>query len=145
MSRSPGWLRADLHVHSYHSGYAGHLKFLRSRDCYSAPEAVYRAAVVRGRQGAAMLHPHPRADDVGHRSQVERAARIEEDHAHTDRETAHAFVHRHAAVGRDIDEELAAQIDGMLDVGLGARVGHVDDTDRVGPVEDAPARVVGRR
>ena len=48
MSRSPGWLRADLHVHSYHSGYAGHLKFLRSRDCYSAPEAVYRAAKARG-------------------------------------------------------------------------------------------------
>lgn len=48
MSRSPGWLRADLHVHSYHSGHAGHLKFLKSRDCYSAPESVYRAAKARG-------------------------------------------------------------------------------------------------
>ena len=37
-------MRADLHVHSYHSGYAGHLRFLRARDCYSEPEAVYRVA-----------------------------------------------------------------------------------------------------
>jgi predicted metal-dependent phosphoesterase TrpH len=41
-------MRADLHVHSYHSGYAGHLRFLRARDCYSEPEAVYRAAKARG-------------------------------------------------------------------------------------------------
>jgi predicted metal-dependent phosphoesterase TrpH len=41
-------LRADLHVHSYHSGYASHLRFLRSRDCYSSPEAVYRVAKARG-------------------------------------------------------------------------------------------------
>lgn len=41
-------LRADLHVHSYHSGYAGHLKFLRSRDCFSSPESVYRTAKKRG-------------------------------------------------------------------------------------------------
>jgi predicted metal-dependent phosphoesterase TrpH len=40
-------LRADLHLHSYHSGRAGHLTFLRARDCYSAPEAVYAAAKVR--------------------------------------------------------------------------------------------------
>jgi predicted metal-dependent phosphoesterase TrpH len=46
--RDPGLLRADLHVHSYHSGYARHLAFLRTRDCYSAPEAVYRAAKARG-------------------------------------------------------------------------------------------------
>jgi predicted metal-dependent phosphoesterase TrpH len=42
------WMRADLHVHSYHSGYAGHLRFLRARDCYSEPEAVYRLAKARG-------------------------------------------------------------------------------------------------
>ena len=40
-------LRADLHLHSYHSGHAGHLTFLRARDCYSAPEAVYAAAKAR--------------------------------------------------------------------------------------------------
>jgi predicted metal-dependent phosphoesterase TrpH len=41
-------MRADLHVHSYHSGYAGHLRFLRARDCYSEPDAVYRVAKSRG-------------------------------------------------------------------------------------------------
>lgn len=41
-------MRADLHVHSYHSGYAGHMRFLRARDCYSEPESVYRAAKARG-------------------------------------------------------------------------------------------------
>jgi predicted metal-dependent phosphoesterase TrpH len=41
-------LRADLHVHSYHSGYARHLPFLRTRDCYSEPAAVYRIAKARG-------------------------------------------------------------------------------------------------
>jgi len=41
-------MKADLHVHSYHSGYAGHLRFLRARDCYSDPEAVYRTAKARG-------------------------------------------------------------------------------------------------
>jgi hypothetical protein len=28
-------LRADLHLHSYHLGLAGYLRFLRARDCYS--------------------------------------------------------------------------------------------------------------
>ncbi|MEO8071065.1 MAG: PHP-associated domain-containing protein [Acidobacteriota bacterium] len=41
-------MKADLHVHSYHSGYAGHWTFLRVRDCYSSPEAVYRIAKARG-------------------------------------------------------------------------------------------------
>ena len=41
-------MRADLHLHSCHSGYAGHLPFLRARDCYSEPEAVYAAAKARG-------------------------------------------------------------------------------------------------
>jgi predicted metal-dependent phosphoesterase TrpH len=44
----PRVLRADLHLHSYHSGRAGHLKFLRARDCYSEPTAVYAAAKARG-------------------------------------------------------------------------------------------------
>jgi predicted metal-dependent phosphoesterase TrpH len=41
-------LRADLHVHSYHSGYSGQLRFLHARDCYSTPDAVYSTAKARG-------------------------------------------------------------------------------------------------
>jgi predicted metal-dependent phosphoesterase TrpH len=41
-------LRADLHVHTCHSTQSGTLRFLRSRDCYSEPEAVYRTARARG-------------------------------------------------------------------------------------------------
>jgi predicted metal-dependent phosphoesterase TrpH len=41
-------LRADLHVHSCHSGYTRTLPMFRSRDCYTAPEEVYRAARARG-------------------------------------------------------------------------------------------------
>ncbi len=40
--------KADLHMHSYHSGVAKHLKFLRCRDCYSKPVDVYRTAKRRG-------------------------------------------------------------------------------------------------
>jgi predicted metal-dependent phosphoesterase TrpH len=42
------WLRADLHVHTCHSRQSGDLAFLRSRDCYSKPEEVYRVARSRG-------------------------------------------------------------------------------------------------
>jgi len=48
VSGSERVMRADLHVHSYHSGYAGHLRFLRARDCYSDPDAVYATARARG-------------------------------------------------------------------------------------------------
>ena len=41
-------MRADLHVHSWHSTQSGSLKFLRSHDCYSDPVAVYRTALARG-------------------------------------------------------------------------------------------------
>ena len=41
-------LRADLHVHSCHSLRSGNMRFLKSRDCYSRPEDVYRAAKARG-------------------------------------------------------------------------------------------------
>jgi predicted metal-dependent phosphoesterase TrpH len=41
-------MKADLHVHTWHSSQSGSLKFLRSRDCYSDPEAVYRIAKARG-------------------------------------------------------------------------------------------------
>jgi predicted metal-dependent phosphoesterase TrpH len=68
-------LRADLHLHSYHSGHAGHLKFLRARDCYSEPAAVYAAAKARGMDVVTItdhdsvngclefLERHPDADD----------------------------------------------------------------------------------
>jgi predicted metal-dependent phosphoesterase TrpH len=68
-------LRADLHVHSYHSGHAGHMRFLRARDCYSEPEAVYAAAKARGMDVVTItdhdsvagclefLERHPDADD----------------------------------------------------------------------------------
>jgi predicted metal-dependent phosphoesterase TrpH len=41
-------MKADLHVHSYHSGYASHLRFLRARDSYSSVFDVYRVAKSRG-------------------------------------------------------------------------------------------------
>jgi predicted metal-dependent phosphoesterase TrpH len=41
-------LKADLHVHSCHSLKSGNLRFLKSRDCYSRPEDVYRVAKARG-------------------------------------------------------------------------------------------------
>jgi predicted metal-dependent phosphoesterase TrpH len=41
-------MKADLHVHTRHSAQSGSLKFLRSRDCYSDPEDVYRIARARG-------------------------------------------------------------------------------------------------
>jgi len=41
-------LRADLHVHSWHSRRSGNLQFLKSRDCYSDPEDVYTVAKARG-------------------------------------------------------------------------------------------------
>ena len=68
-------LRADLHLHSYHSGHAGQLRFLRARDCYSEPDAVYAAAKARGMDVVTItdhdsvdgclefLEHHPDADD----------------------------------------------------------------------------------
>ena len=73
--RKPGLLRADLHVHSYHSGQANHMRFLRARDCYSEPESVYRVAKSRGMDLVTLtdhdsisgclefLDRHPDADD----------------------------------------------------------------------------------
>ena len=37
-------LRADMHVHTCHSKENRTMPFLRSRDCYSRPEDVYRVA-----------------------------------------------------------------------------------------------------
>jgi predicted metal-dependent phosphoesterase TrpH len=41
-------LRADLHLHSCHSGYTNYLRFLRALDCYSGPDDVYATAKARG-------------------------------------------------------------------------------------------------
>ncbi len=41
-------MKADLHVHSWHSTHCSALAFLRSHDCYSAPADVYRTARARG-------------------------------------------------------------------------------------------------
>ena len=41
-------LRADLHVHTWHSGYNHDLPFLKSRDCFADPLAVYQSAKARG-------------------------------------------------------------------------------------------------
>jgi predicted metal-dependent phosphoesterase TrpH len=41
-------MKADLHVHSWHSTQSGSLRFLRSHDCYSDPLDVYRVARGRG-------------------------------------------------------------------------------------------------
>jgi hypothetical protein len=41
-------MKADLHVHSYHSGLTRRFSWLRARDCYSHPEDVYRVAKARG-------------------------------------------------------------------------------------------------
>ena len=41
-------MRADLHVHSWFSTENRDIAFLRSRDCYSPPAAVYRTARARG-------------------------------------------------------------------------------------------------
>ena len=69
-------LRADLHVHSCHSRVSGTLPFLKSRDCYSDPEAVYRVAKARGMDLVAitdhdsidgaleLLSARPERDDV---------------------------------------------------------------------------------
>jgi predicted metal-dependent phosphoesterase TrpH len=44
----PGALRADLHVHSWHSGFTRSMPVFRSRDCYSTPDEIYGAAKARG-------------------------------------------------------------------------------------------------
>jgi predicted metal-dependent phosphoesterase TrpH len=48
ISPSAPLLRADLHVHSCHSRQSGSFTFLKSRDCYTPPDQVYRVARARG-------------------------------------------------------------------------------------------------
>jgi predicted metal-dependent phosphoesterase TrpH len=40
--------KADLHVHTHHSGRAKHMRLIKARDCYSKPQDVYRVAKQRG-------------------------------------------------------------------------------------------------
>jgi predicted metal-dependent phosphoesterase TrpH len=68
-------MKADLHVHSYHSGYARHFHWLRARECYSTPDEIYRVAKARGMDLVCItdhdsvdgcnefLDRHPDADD----------------------------------------------------------------------------------
>jgi predicted metal-dependent phosphoesterase TrpH len=81
MTREPaaaGTIRVDLHVHSCHSGLnrTPALSMFRSRDCYSRPEGIYRAARSRGMNLVTitdhdsidgcleLLDRHPGADDI---------------------------------------------------------------------------------
>ena len=57
----PRPLRADLHVHSWHSGFTGSMPMFRSRDCYSTPDEVYRAAKARG-MDVVTITDHDRID-----------------------------------------------------------------------------------
>ena len=54
-------MRADLHVHSWHSTQSASLAFLRSRDCYSDPVDVYRTARARG-MGLVTITDHDSID-----------------------------------------------------------------------------------
>jgi predicted metal-dependent phosphoesterase TrpH len=54
-------LRADLHVHSWHSGFTSSMPMFRSRDCYSTPDEVYRAAKARG-MDVVTITDHDRID-----------------------------------------------------------------------------------
>jgi predicted metal-dependent phosphoesterase TrpH len=47
-ANGPRLLRADLHVHSWHSGFTRSMPVFRSRDCYSTPDEIYGAAKARG-------------------------------------------------------------------------------------------------
>jgi predicted metal-dependent phosphoesterase TrpH len=57
----PPTLRADLHVHSWHSGFTSSMPMFRSRDCYSTPVDVYRAAKARG-MDVVTITDHDRVD-----------------------------------------------------------------------------------
>jgi predicted metal-dependent phosphoesterase TrpH len=57
----PRRLRADLHVHSWHSGFTSSMRMFRSRDCYSMPEEIYRTAKARG-MDVVTITDHDRID-----------------------------------------------------------------------------------
>lgn len=43
-----GYLKADMHCHTYHSGLTGHMEAFEPMDCYSSPQALYDLAKKRG-------------------------------------------------------------------------------------------------
>jgi predicted metal-dependent phosphoesterase TrpH len=45
---SDGFLKADMHCHTYHSGLTGHMKVFEPMDSYNSPEDLYQLAKKRG-------------------------------------------------------------------------------------------------
>lgn len=45
---SHGFLKADMHCHTYHSGLTGHMKAFEPMDSYNSPEDLYQLAKKRG-------------------------------------------------------------------------------------------------
>jgi predicted metal-dependent phosphoesterase TrpH len=43
-----GYLKADMHCHTFHSGLTGHMTAFEPMDCYNSPEGVYSLAKKRG-------------------------------------------------------------------------------------------------
>src|SRR5580765_6184043 len=43
-----GYLKCDMHCHTYHSGLTAHLTALEPMDSYNSPEALYTLAKQRG-------------------------------------------------------------------------------------------------
>jgi predicted metal-dependent phosphoesterase TrpH len=43
-----GYLKADMHCHTFHSGLTGHMTVFEPMDSYSSPEALYKLAKKRG-------------------------------------------------------------------------------------------------
>ena len=48
LEASSGYLKADLHCHSFYSGRTGHMTAFEPMDSYSSPERIYRIARQRG-------------------------------------------------------------------------------------------------
>ncbi len=72
---SDGFLKADMHCHTYHSGLTGHMTAFEPMDSYNSPEDLYQLAKKRGMdlvtitdhdsiEGClSFLNKHPDADD----------------------------------------------------------------------------------
>jgi predicted metal-dependent phosphoesterase TrpH len=72
---SQGFLKADMHCHTYHSGLTGHMKAFEPMDSYNSPEDLYQLAKKRGMDLVTItdhdsidgclsfLNSHPDADD----------------------------------------------------------------------------------
>jgi predicted metal-dependent phosphoesterase TrpH len=70
-----GFLKADMHCHTYHSGLTGHMKAFEPMDSYNSPEELYQLAKKRGMDLVtitdhdsidgclAFLNSHPDAED----------------------------------------------------------------------------------